>query len=402
MLTRRGVGAVAGAIALAVAGRVFGVLELFVLAAGVAGLLVAGFATVMVRRATLRAVRHVQPARVHVGDESRVDLLVENRGRFRSPVVTLRDSFDGGARQARFLSAPIASRGRDHATYRLPADRRGRFELGPLEAKRADPFGLVARTTYIAAVAELTVYPAIENIVPMAPARGHRPATSHPATAGPTGEDFATLRAYEVGDDLRRVHWPSTARLDELMIRQLDHPLEGHATVLLDLRAAQHTDASLERAVSAAASLVVASSRAGFLVRLATTEGVDSGFGAGKAHVDAVMERLAVAQAGPGDHLAGVVGALSRSRHGGPTAFVGTDALPTGDLALVARLQSRQRPMAMVLFGRDGGGPTQSAERAGAVATVVHVGASDPFAPAWNRAMAPGGAGRVPAARGWG
>src|SRR5206468_2058781 len=154
-------------------------------------------------------------------------------------------------------------------------------ELGPLEAQRADPFGLVSRTTHIAPAVELTVYPAIEAVTAMAPARGHRPAATQPATPGPSGEDFATLRAYEVGDDLRQVHWPSTAKLDELMIRQLDHPLEGHATVLLDLRASVHTEASLERAVSGAASVLVACSRSGSLVRLATTEGIDSGFGTG-------------------------------------------------------------------------------------------------------------------------
>nr|MDQ6928213.1 DUF58 domain-containing protein [Actinomycetota bacterium] len=352
----------------------------------------------------LRAARQVRPARVHVGDESTVDLVVENPNRFRSPVVTIRDAFDGGARQARFLLAPIPAGGRETASYRLPADRRGRFELGPLEAHRADPFGLVSRTTHIAAAVELTVYPAIDTVVEMVPARGYRQATTQPATAGPTGEDFATLRAYEVGDDLRQVHWPSTARLDELMIRQLDHPLEGHATVLLDLRADVHTDETLERAVSAAASVLVACSRRHSLVRLATTEGVDSGFGTGTAHIDAILERLAVAEVGDGDHLAGVVGALSRSRHGGPSAFVGTDALAAGDLGLVARLQSRRRPLAVVLFGRDDvpGGSTRSADHATLATTIVNVATSEPFAASWNRAMARGAARRLPVAQGWG
>jgi uncharacterized protein (DUF58 family) len=197
VLTRRGTGVLVGAIALAVAGRVLGVLELFVLGAACGGLLVVGAATVRIRRANLRAARHVEPYRVHVGDESRVDLVIENHGRSGSPVVTIRDSFDGGARVARFLSAPIRAGGRDRATYRLPADRRGRFGLGPLEAQRADPFGLVSHTTHIAPEVELTVYPAVENVFEMAPARGHRPATTNPATAGQTGDDFATLRAYE-------------------------------------------------------------------------------------------------------------------------------------------------------------------------------------------------------------
>jgi uncharacterized protein (DUF58 family) len=405
MLTRRGIGVVVGVAALAIAGRVLGVLELFVLATGVGGLLLTGALTITVRRTKLRASRHVEPARVHVGAESRVDVVVENLGRTRSPVVTICDSFDGGARQARLLLAPIATGNRDRAIYRLPADRRGRFELGPLEAKRADPFGLVSRTTTIGPAVQLTVYPAIEAVTEMAPARGHRPATTQPVTAGPSGEDFASLRAYEIGDDLRQVHWPSTARLDELMIRQLDHPLEGHATVVLDLRAHVHTEASLERAVSAAASLIVACARKDSLVRLATTEGIDSGFGTGKAHVDAIMEQLAVAAAGDDDHLAGVIGALARSRHGGPTAFVGTDALAAADLGLVARLQSRQRPLVAVLFERqDSRDESRVAEldRSGSATTTVTVRTSETFAAAWNQAIGRGGRRRVPAPQGWG
>jgi uncharacterized protein (DUF58 family) len=199
------------------------------------------------------------------------------------------------------------------------------------------------------------------------------------------------------------------------MIRQLDHPLEGHATVLLDLREHVHTEESLERAVSAAASVLVACSRSGSLVRLASTEGLDSGFGTGKAHIDAVMERLAVAEAGDGDRLAGVVGAMSRSRHGGPTAFIGTDALTPGDLGLVARLQSRRRPVAVVLFEREDtpgrSDATTGINRAGTATNIVHVRPSESFAATWNRATARGASGRQsarateirgPAARGGG
>jgi uncharacterized protein (DUF58 family) len=409
---------VLGALALAVAGRVLGLIELYVLGAGVAALLAVGILTVLCRRPSLTASRHVEPARVHVGGESRVDLVVTNRARLRSPVVAVRDSYDRApspgptapsraetpARHAKFLLAPIASGGSDLASYRLPADRRGRFVLGPLRVERQDAFGLAGRKADVAPAIELTVYPAVDHVVEMAPARGHRPSTTQPATTGPSGEDFATLRAYEVGDDLRQVHWPSTARLDELMIRQLDHPLEGHATVLLDVRAGVHSDETFERAISAAASLLVACSRAGTLVRLATTDGLDSGFGTGQAHLDAIMDRLAVAEPAAGDHLAGVVGTLSKSRHGGPCAFVSTDALKSEDLALSARIQSRRRPLAVVLFGGTGVEATPGGgdiERRGSATTIVRVAPSEAFAAVWNRLMARRPAG-VPAAKGWG
>ena len=58
----------------------------------------------------------------------------------------------------------------------------------------------------------------------------------HPNVLGQGGEDFYTLREYVVGDDLRRVHWASTARRGELMVRQDEVPWQGRATVLLDAR----------------------------------------------------------------------------------------------------------------------------------------------------------------------
>ena len=87
--------------------------------------------------------------------------------------------------------------------------------------------------------------------------RRPRPARrrANPNVARPQGDDFYALRDYVVGDDLRRVHWPSTARHDELMVRQDEMPWQGRATVLLDVRRAAHTAASLELAVSAAASV---------------------------------------------------------------------------------------------------------------------------------------------------
>ncbi len=82
-----------------------------------------------------------------------------------------------------------------------------------------------------------------------------------------------------MGDDLRRVHWPSTARRDELTVRQDERHQQGRTTVLLDVRRAVHTDVSFERAVSAAASLLVAATVRGDEVRLVATDGTDSGYG---------------------------------------------------------------------------------------------------------------------------
>ena len=81
------------------------------------------------------------------------------------------------------------------------------------------------------------------------------------ASRVPVGLDFFGLREYEVGDDLRRVHWRSTARTGELMLRQDEMPWEARSTILLDTRPSTHHGESFERAVEIAASLATAMCR---------------------------------------------------------------------------------------------------------------------------------------------
>src|SRR5207253_1085808 len=83
------------------------------------------------------------------------------------------------------------------------------------------------------------------------------------------------LREYEVGDDLRRVHWRSTARTGELMLRQDEMPWESRSTILLDTRPSTHQGESFERAVEIAASLATAMCRGRRQVRFVTTGGVE-------------------------------------------------------------------------------------------------------------------------------
>src|SRR5205085_3444735 len=114
--------------------------------------------SVLVRgRVSLDGSRRLVPARVHAGADSRVELSVRNQGDRPSPVVTLRDGVvqvrAGGSplgtappRQARFRVAPMTPGEADRAAYRLGAERRGLFRIGPLEAVVGDPFGLASMT----------------------------------------------------------------------------------------------------------------------------------------------------------------------------------------------------------------------------------------------------------------
>ncbi len=387
-----------GTLLLGMTGRLLGIVELYMLAGAAMSLVVAALAFVRLRRFDLDAARELRPARVHAGGDSRVELLVSNTGTRRSPVLAARDPFDGGRRWARFLIAPLAPGEAARAAYRLPTQRRGIFDLGPMELHLEDPFGLAASTHHAAPATRLTVYPRVDPIPPLPLTRGNDPhaGADHPTALAAAGEDFYALREYEVGDDLRRVHWKATARLDELMIRQEEMPWQGRATVLVDLRREVHSPASLELALSAAASVVSACWLHRALVRLVSTDGVDSGFAAGHTHVEAILEHLAGATLGRENKLAPILSSLRREGNGGALAVVTTAAAPGADLDRVARLRSRFGSVTLVLLEHsviDPGVPGRATASPAVpgIRTVVRVGADRPFAGAWSAAFTNGG-----------
>ena len=96
-------------------------------------------------------------------------------------------------------------------------------------------------------------------------------------TISAIGEDDAAPRAYQDGDGLRRVHWRSTARYGELMVRREEHQWRNSASVFLDTRRSAHSgsgiSATFEFAVSAAASIGAHLTGEGFRARLITEAG---------------------------------------------------------------------------------------------------------------------------------
>ena len=382
----------AGAVLLVAGGRLLGVVELFVMGTGALALVVAALAYVRFARYRLEAGRELRPARVHAGSDSRVELTVRNTSERRSPVLAAQDPFDGGRRAARFLLAPLAPGEAARAAYRLPTDRRGVFDLGPLELELSDPFGVATTSVEAAPATKLTVYPRIDRIEPLPLTRGNDPyaGADHPTALAAVGEDFYALREYDRGDDLRRVHWKATARLDELMVRQDEMPWQGRATVLLDLRQGVHTPESVEIAVSAAASIVSAGWRHRSLVRLVATGGHDSGFAAGQAHVEAILEHLAEAGPDQGADLEPLLAQLHRGGNSGTLAAVTTAAASGADLEGIARLSRRFGMVTIVLLepwsGQSPAGRTLASSPPSA--SVVRVVAGHPFAEAWTAMLA--------------
>lgn len=299
MLTKAGFATLMLSVILLVGGRVFALPELFIIAtAGVAVLVIAAV-YVLVRRLQIEVNRALSPPRVHAGSPCRVDLQLRNRAPWPSPVLELRDEVSG-TRGVELLVSPLRRGEATTAVYRLPTDRRGIVKVGPLQLTVGDPFGLMSLRTTGDRDASLMVYPRIDNLSALNRSAGnnlekHR---RYRRQLAPAGDEFYGLREYVRGDDLRRIHWPSSARNDELMVRQDEVPWHGRVTILLDTRDDSRPAAIFEEMVSAAASLVVAGHEQGDQVRLTTTSGLDTGYGAGDHHLARQLEALAVVQPG--------------------------------------------------------------------------------------------------------
>lgn len=364
--------------AMAVAAWLFGIEELYCLAVAAAVLVGVARLWVAFRRWNLAIVRIVHPARVPAGKEARVELVVTNNHRWGSPAVEVRDPFDGGRRLARFSIAPLAGGESRRSSYLLPTTRRGVYKLGPLELEVLDPFGLAGSRRVTSIESTLTVHPNYE-LVPVAGPSAHREddRRQQRPVLGKGGSEFFMLREYVPGDDLRHVHWPSTARLDDLVIRQPENVPRGRLTVAVDLRATVVDEEALERAISAAASLAMSALQAGTQVRVVTTDGWDSGHGRGHRHGPFILDGLAAArlhQPRPGRVPFRLAGGLE------PVTVLTTDRAPGSDLDAAFGMGGG-RGTTLVVF------ETAPSERPGVPdlsRRFVRVGRDESFATAWS------------------
>src|SRR5215218_7729128 len=276
-------------------------------------------------RYRLALVRSVGPQTVTAGQPATVQLTMTNEGRTPSGVLMLEDHvpYVLGTRP-RFVLDGIGQGWRRHVTYQVRSDVRGRFEIGPMSVRVSDPFGLIELGRTFHATARLTVTPRTVALptIPLGGAWTGSGDNRPRAFATGSAEDV-TVREYRRGDDLRRVHWRSSARVGELMVRREEQPWQSRATVFLDNRTRAHRGqgiaSSLEAAVSAAASIAVNLSQRGFTVRLVTAMGEDPGtvwhFRDAELNTGPLLEALAVVQ--PTAHVQYDTGWLAESARGG-------------------------------------------------------------------------------------
>jgi uncharacterized protein (DUF58 family) len=264
-------------------------------------------------RYRLALVRAVHPQQVAAGQPASVSLSLSNEGRTPSGVLLLEDHLPYvlGTRP-RFVLEGIGHGWHRDVTYLVRSDVRGRFDIGPVTVRVKDPFGLVELGRAFRTTVPLTVIPRTVPLshIPLGGAWTGSGDNRPRAFAMGSAEDV-TVREYRRGDELRRVHWRSSARVGELMVRREEQPWESRATLFLDNRVGAHRGqgiaSSLEAAVSAAASIAVHLSKRGFTVRLVTAAGEESAHAWHARGTDLntgpLLESLAVVEALPRPHF---------------------------------------------------------------------------------------------------
>lgn len=379
-LTRRGWSLFGAAVGLLVAGRLLGTAELSSLGLCAIALLVGTWWWTRTRPTPVTLHRSVQPERVHVGGAARVDLEIGARG--ASPQLRITDAFDGGRRAARFLSPALDPGQRGRAAYRIPTDHRGRFAIGPATVGISDPFGLTDRTVTLTEIDEVTVRPRVHELLPVGGTPGPRRAAADRRAAVPVPatapDEFLALREYQTGDDLRRVHWRSSARLGELMVREDESTWRPETVLLLDNRADGYRAEEYEWAIEVVASVGARLLRSRTGCDITTTDGRRLGVGAGghSSSESRLLDELATIAQHPGP-LGSLAAFRSDMRRGLLVVVTGSPS----DVARFVALAGPGAPVIVVTTNPDafGSAPT---------ATVID-GRPGAFVAAWNAAMAP-------------
>jgi uncharacterized protein (DUF58 family) len=302
-------------------------------------------------RYRIRCWREINPGRVPAGEAASVTVRLKNASRLPTGLLLAEDTvpYSLGARP-RFVLDKIEPAGSRSLKYSIQADQRGKYSIGPLHLRVADTFGLVKLGSVAAPPANLVVTPAITRLPRTALAGTWLgEGGTRASTAAAAGEDDVVPRAYRDGDELRRVHWRSTARHGELMVRREEQRWRNRAVLFLDSRGTAHggrgLSSSFEFAVRAAASIGVHLAREGIDGQFVTDAGTVEAPG---SFEDVLLDTLAVIKPSRVSSLGAGLAQMPRGSSGLMIAIAGY--LPPEQARLLAAAKRTSGPaMALLL-----------------------------------------------------
>lgn len=258
------------------------------------------------------------PERAFVGELFSVEVLLFNRKRLFSSWMMVVEDRLAGAREdlpAAVLFTRVPPRSERAGSYQVRLAHRGQYLFGPLQVVSRFPLGLMERAVVLDQVDALLVYPRIGTLSPTwyqqtaaSNELVHRPQSRR----GAFDDEFHRLREYRAGDNPRAIHWRTSARRNELMVREYHQNRDQDLFLLLDLwvpeRPSESDRERVELAVSFAATLCVEQCRqTGDCLLLLGISGNQTSHweaAASELSIDSFLERLALADAGPSLQLA--------------------------------------------------------------------------------------------------
>lgn len=292
---------------------------LLVLFCVLAGLLLLNWRFVAV---TLRGVvpTRIAPARVTAGQPFDVTLELSNSKRGGCWMLELADELwasdlgtGAGNRPSSVLIPEVAAQQAQRVSYRTTLSRRGRYRFSRLRVRTEFPLGLVVRSLEFELPQELLVLPRIGRLGPVW--QRHQRETwvgsrDSGREQGVLDGDFHGMRPWRAGDSQRWIHWRTTARRGELMVRQFEQQRSQDLAILLHLPERIRTSDAVEGAVSLAATLVVDACRRGAGRLVFGVSGQPFPVARGTASgplLDHVLESLALAQGAALDEFARMI-----------------------------------------------------------------------------------------------
>jgi uncharacterized protein (DUF58 family) len=316
--------------------------------------------------------RVVDPDRVARGEPAQLTLTVRNTSRLRAANLVAADRCG-----ANTVPVPLLRLrpGRDTTvTYPVPTDRRGIVPVGPLRVTRTDPLAVLTLSRSYGGTTTVWVHPRI-HVLRAVPAGMARSLDGRVDKVPHGTITFDSLREYVVGDELRRVHWRSSAKVGELMVREQLDTSEPTIIVLLDDRAGAHPDQrdgtadSFEACCEAAASIVAAAVREDLPVALHLVSGPAPG---------PFLDVLTAAGLRAGD-LTQTLRSLRQNRLGDTLVYL-TGPGGRDDLGAVSALRGAYPVVIAGLVGDRDAAPVS----AGAGLIVIEAEDGEQFAGAWD------------------
>ncbi len=212
-------------------------------------------------------VRRRLPERVMAGDTFVVTMELENRKSWLSAwMMQLKDevTHTSGTLSPEVLFVRIPPRGVMRGHYQLRLRERGRYHFGPVAVLTRFPFGLVERGVGLDVDDEILVYPRLGHLrpnwrhkLPFSAALASRLKPS----LGPFHDEMHRLREYRPGDDVRMIHWRTSARMNELMVQEYHESRDRDLLLIVDawlpLYSSPEERESIERGLRFAATVCV-------------------------------------------------------------------------------------------------------------------------------------------------